>query len=83
MFILMLILEIIGSTIWHWRLMSECKNEWEEDTLRYWWQFMNYHSGNWEEFIPHMIYEEYKGEYRQKALELFNRFKAVKPPKWI
>lgn len=82
--ILRLILEIIGSTIWHWRLMGECKNEWEEDILRYWWRFMNYHSGNWEEFIPRMVDEEYKDEYhRQKALELFNRFKTVKPPKWI
>lgn len=80
--ILVAILEIIGSAIWHWRLMGECKTKWEEDTLRYWWLFMNYHSGNWEEFIPRMIDKEYKDEYhRQKAFELFNRFKAVKPPK--
>ena len=78
-----LILEAVGSMIWHWRLMGECKTEWEEDTLRWWWRFMNYHCGNWEQFIPRMIDEEYKDEHnRQKAIALFKRFKAVQPPKW-
>lgn len=77
------VVEIIGSMVWHWRLMGVCKTEWEEDTLRWWWRFMNYHSGCWEELIPRMIDEEYKDEYsRQEAIALFERFKAVKPPKW-
>ena len=81
--IVFLIVEAIGSTIWHWRLMGECKTEWETDTLSWWWPFMNYHSGNWEQFIPRMIDDEYTDEYRrQEAIALFERFKAVKPPKW-
>lgn len=79
----LLIIEAIGSMIWHWRLMGECKTEWETNTLSWWWPFMNYHSGNWLEFIPRMIDEEYTDEYtRQEAIKLFERFKAVQPPKW-
>lgn len=76
------VIEVIGSIIWYWRLMGECKTEWEEEMLAYWWRFMNYHSGCWEELIPRMIDEEYKDEYtRQKAIALFKRFKAVKAPR--
>jgi hypothetical protein len=80
-----LLIEVIGSTIWHWRLMGECKTEWEEEMLAYWWRFMNYHSGNWEELIPRMIEEdtdEELGIERKQQMELFERFKAVQPPKW-
>lgn len=75
-------IEVGSCIIWHWRLMGECKTEWEEETLSWWWRFMNYHSGCWEELIPRMIDEEYKDEYsRQKAIALFERFKAVKAPR--
>ena len=76
------VIEVVSYIIWHWRLMGECKTEWEEDTLKWWWRFMNYHSGCWEELIPRMIDEEYKDEYtRQKAIALLKRFKAVKSPR--
>ena len=78
------LIEVIGSMIWHWRLMGECKNEWEEDMLAYWWRFMNYHSGNWEEFIPCMIEEDTNEDFgeRKRQTDLFKRFKTVRPPKW-
>lgn len=78
------IVEIIGSMIWHWRLMGECKTKWEAEMLAYWWRFMNYHSGNWEELIPCMIEaetDEKLGTEREQQMELFERFKAVKAPR--
>jgi NADH:ubiquinone oxidoreductase subunit K len=74
----------VGTIVWHWRLMGECKTKWEEEMLAYWWIFMNYHSGNWEELIPRMIEEDTDGEsdiQRKYQMELFERFKAVKAPK--
>jgi NADH:ubiquinone oxidoreductase subunit K len=74
----------IGTIVWHWRLMGECKTKWEEEMLAYWWIFMNYHSGNWEELIPRMIEEDTDGEsdiQRKYQMELFERFKAVKAPR--
>lgn len=74
----------IGTIVWHWRLMGECKTEWEEEMLAYWWRFMNYHSGNWEELIPCMIEEDTDEEIgieRKQQMELFERFKAVKAPR--
>ena len=82
--IALIAIEIIGSTIWHWRLMGECKTEWEEEMLAYWWPFMNYHGGNWEEYIPRMIKgdtDEEIGIERKQQMELFERFKAVKAPR--
>lgn len=80
-----LVIGVIGSMIWHWRLMGECKTEWEEEMLAYWWRWMNYcHIGNWEEFIPRMIEEETDEELgieRKQQMELFERFKAVKAPR--
>lgn len=74
----------IGTLVWHWRLMGECKTKWEEEMLAYWWIFMNYHGGNWEEYIPRMIEEDTDGEsdiQRKYQMELFERFKAVKAPR--
>lgn len=82
--IVVMVAEIIGSTIWHWRLMGECKTEWEEEMLAYWWRFMNYCGGDWEGLIPRMIEEdtdEELGIERKYQMELFERFKAVKAPR--
>lgn len=83
--IVVIAIEVIGSMIWHWRLMGECKTQWEEEMLAYWWRFMNYHSGNWETLIPRMIEEdtdEELGIERKYQTELFERFKAIQPPRW-
>lgn len=74
----------IGSLIWHWRLMGVCENEWEEEMLAYWWRWMNYWGGCWEELIPRLIEEETDEELgieRTSQMELFERFKAVKAPR--
>ena len=83
-YIAVLVSLVIGSMVWHWRLMGECKTEWEAEMLAYWWRFMNYHSGNWEELIPRMIEEDTDEEIgieRKQQMELFERFRAVKAPK--
>lgn len=82
--IAVVVIAIVGSMVWHWRLMGECKTKWEEEMLAYWWRFMNYHSGNWEELIPCMIEaetDEKLGTERTQQMELFERFKAVKAPR--
>ena len=79
-----LVIEVIASLIWHWRLMGACESEWEEEMLAYWWRFMNYWGGNWEELIPCMIEEdtdEELGIERKQQMELFERFKVVKAPR--
>ena len=84
--IAVLMAEIIGYMVWHWRLMGECKTEWEEQMLAYWWRFMGYWCGNWEELIPRIIEEdtdEELGIERKQQMELFERFKAVKAPRVV
>lgn len=74
---------IIGSMIWHWRLMGVCENDWEEHMLKYWWRFMNYWGGDWEELIAQMIAEDYEQDSEDYVLrmELYDKFRAVKAPR--
>ena len=73
----------IGSLIWHWRLMGVCENEWEEQMLRYWWQYMNFWGGCWEDLIAQMIAENYEQDTEDYVLrmELYDKFREVKAPR--
>ena len=74
----------IASLVWYWRLMGICRNDWEENTLRFWWRFIGYWCGDWENLIPQMIEEDYDDEYnKNEAKKLFERIKAVNKPKWL
>lgn len=79
-----LVATVIASLVWHWRLMGVCENQWEEAMLAYWWRYMNYWGGCWEDLIPRIIEEdtdEELGIERKQQMELFERFKAVKAPR--
>lgn len=78
-----LVINAIGSFIWHWRLMGVCENEWEEHMLKYWWRYMNYWGGCWEDLIAQMIAEDYEQDTEDYVLrmELYDKFRAVKAPR--
>lgn len=77
-----LIVGAIGTMIWHWRLMGECKNAWECDLLDHWW-FWIYRSDKWESYIIDLIHEEYgaHSNIEQEALNFYNRLREVKKPR--
>lgn len=78
-----LLVSAIGTLIWHWRLMGVCENEWEEQMLRYWWRWMGYWGGCWEDLIAQMIAEKYEQDTEDYVLrmELYDKFRAVPVPR--
>ena len=82
-FFVALVINAIGSFIWHWRLMGVCENEWEEHMLKKWWRYMNYWGGCWEDLIAQMIAEKYEQGTQDYVLrmELYDKFRAVPVPR--
>lgn len=73
----------IATMVWHWRLMGECKNDWEARTLKHWW-FWIQRSDSWVEYLTEEIEEYYEEEEdRQMRLDFLHRLENVKKPRWL
>lgn len=73
----------IATMVWHWRLMGECKNDWEARTLKHWW-FWIQRSDSWVEYLTEVIEEYYEEEEdRQMRLDFLHRLENVKKPSWL
>lgn len=74
----------IAKFIWHWRLMGECKNDFETKLLNHWWFWMT-RSDSWHRYIQELIYDEYgeDDETRAKVLEFYVRCIEVNKPKGL
>ena len=72
----------IATMVWHWRLMCECKNNWEARILKRWW-FWIQRSDSWVEYLTESIEEYYEEEDRQMQLDFLHRLENVKKPSWL
>ncbi len=75
-----------ATMVWHWRLMGECKTEWESETLQRWWFWM-YRSERWQDYLWQEVAEEYPEDTdydeRRKMGEFIFRLAEVKKPRWL
>ena len=73
----------IATLVWHWRLMGECKNDWEARTFNRWW-FWIQRSDSWVKYLTEEIEEYYEEEEnRQMRLDFLHRLESVKKPSWL
>lgn len=73
----------IATMVWHWRLMGECKTDWEARTLNHWWFWMQ-RSDSWAEYLTEEIEDYYEEkEVRQRHFDFLYRLENVKKPSWL
>ena len=72
----------IATFVWHWRLMSVCITDEDEELLRTWWFFIK-RSECWADYLWKEIQEMKDEEWREGAEDLRTRLMCVKKPTWI
>ncbi len=73
----------IATTVWHWRLMGVCEEEWQAQLLSKWWFYIN-RSEKWCKYLKEEIEDNYHDEVaKQTAIDFLHALARVKKPKWL